>query len=200
LPLCTWSELRKRCRGAKHAEGRPHHHLPLRRSGQNRGLRTRAHVHGRRSRASHPYATPHFRRDGVLPRTLEAQKAPKALSSAESTTYVQLRDRVLTGDTTADFTTLRMLYARLPDEGKPSPSALFDRARGASDSLAARAILDSLLCAYVGHVRAHRDVGQLYAMRGDRARKGIIRPVEGHRRVGQDRRAVLSIELAVISA
>ncbi|HEY2855015.1 MAG TPA: hypothetical protein VGJ18_19310 [Gemmatimonadaceae bacterium] len=103
----------------------------------------------------------------TLSRPLDAQKVSKPLSAAESTTYLQLRDRVLTGDTAADFTALRLLYARLPDEGKPSPSAVFDRARAAPDSLAARAILDSLVSAYVGHVRAQRDVGKIYELRGD---------------------------------
>lgn len=106
----------------------------------------------------------------ALPRMLAAQKAPIPLTSAESTTYSHLRARVVAGDTTAEFTTLRLLYARLPDGGKPSPSAMFDRARAASDSLGARAILDSLLFAYIGHVRAHRDVGKVYALRGDSTR------------------------------
>jgi hypothetical protein len=107
---------------------------------------------------------------GALPWALAAQTPPRALSPAESTLYGQLRDRVLAGDTTADFTTLRLLYALIPDDGKPSPSALFDRARNAPDSLTARAVLDSLLYAYAGHVRAHRDVGKLYAGRGDATR------------------------------
>lgn len=105
-----------------------------------------------------------------LPRALVAQKAPTPLTTAEWTTYSELRVRVLAGDTTADFTALRLLYARISDDDKPSPSAAFDRARAAPDSLRARAILDSLLFAYVGHVRAHRDVGRVYALRGDSAR------------------------------
>ena len=115
----------------------------------------------------------------ALPRGLVAQKRAAPLSAAESTTYVQLRARVLEGDTAADYTTLRLLYARIPDEGKPSAGSAFQRARTATDSAVVRATLDTILFAYVGHVRAHRDVGKLYEMRGDstgaRREEAIVR-------------------------
>lgn len=106
----------------------------------------------------------------AVPAALSAQKKVRPLSAAESAAYAQFRERVLDGDTTADYTKLRLLYARITDEGKPSPSAAFERARAAGDSMSARAILDTLLFAYVGHVRAQRDVGRVYAARGDSTR------------------------------
>jgi hypothetical protein len=89
------------------------------------------------------------------------------LSATERATYDSLRARVLAGDTTVDYGELRVLYARIPDDGKPSPGDAFERAKAANDSLVRRAILDTILTAYAGHVRAHRDVGRLFASFGD---------------------------------
>ena len=99
-----------------------------------------------------------------------AHAQPARLSAAERATYDSLRAGVLAGDTTLDYGALRALYARIPDDGKPSPGEAFQRAKAATDSLVRRAILDTILTAYAGHVRAHRDVGRLFASLGDSAR------------------------------
>lgn len=106
----------------------------------------------------------------LLSVSVGAAAQPAPLTPAEYRTYVELRTRVVAGDTTLDYDALRRLYARTPDDGKPSPADAFSRAKAATDSLARRAILDEMLTAYAGHVRAHRDVGRLFASLGDSTR------------------------------
>ena len=109
----------------------------------------------------------------ALGTSVEAQGGipPQAQDSAR---YARLRSRIEAGDTTADFTELRVLAAKMP-----SPSALgssvkdhFALARETPDSLVARAHVDSVTWLYFGHVRAHIDAQRIFAERHDTVRSG----------------------------
>jgi hypothetical protein len=98
----------------------------------------------------------------TLPRLALAQGQPGAATPADSARYRVIAAEVLRGDTTADITALRLLYAKFgPSEGAPNPAQSFRSARATRSLASRRAILDTLLAAYAGHVRAHMDVERI---------------------------------------
>jgi hypothetical protein len=101
-----------------------------------------------------------------------AQQTKAPPTAADSAAYSALVARARAGDTTADFTALRMLYVKFaPDSPSgPTPAELFARARKASDSLVARAQVDSVLDTYYGHIQAHIDAERVFRERGDSTR------------------------------
>lgn len=104
--------------------------------------------------------------------SVSAQQGEAVPTAADSGTYAALLARVLEGDTTADFTTLRLLAAKLHPslEHGPTPAEQFARALAAPDTLSARAHVDSVLQVYGGHIQAHIDAAHLYQQRGDSTR------------------------------
>ena len=103
-----------------------------------------------------------------MPAPLLAQYT--ASVAADSAEYRTLSKRVAAGDTTADFTRLRKLYATLPSSDKEpvvAPESLFAHARRAADPRAARAAIDSVLAMHFGNVRAHEVAERVYRARGD---------------------------------
>ena len=104
--------------------------------------------------------------------SVSAQQGETVPTAADSGAYATLLARVLAGDTTADFTTFRLLAAKLhpsPEHG-PTPAEQLARALAAPDSLSARAHIDSVLQVYGGHIQAHIDAAHLYQQRGDSTR------------------------------
>src|SRR5687767_12156709 len=107
----------------------------------------------------------------ALPRLALAQGQPGAATPADSARYRVIAAEVLRGDSTADITALRLLYAKIgPPERAPDPAQSFRSARTARDLASRRAILDTLLAAYAGHVRAHIDVERVHREARDTAR------------------------------
>ena len=107
----------------------------------------------------------------TLPRLVLAQGQGGAPMRADSARYRVVAAAVLRGDTTADITALRLLWAKVgPPKNAPNPAESFRRARAARDVAGRRAIMDTMLAAYVGHVRAHIDVEHLYREVKDTAR------------------------------
>jgi hypothetical protein len=80
--------------------------------------------------------------------------------------------RIKAGDTTADFTALRTLAAKMASaQGSgSSPEQHFALARDTPDSLVARAHVDSVTTLYFGHVRAHIDAQRVFEQRHDTTR------------------------------
>lgn len=111
----------------------------------------------------------------------------RVASAADSARYIALVAQVKSGDTTADFTALRMLAVRMVSAESAGASAQqhFAEARSTPDSLVARSHVDSVLTLYFGHVRAHRDAEVLFRERGDSTRahaeativRGFIRSI-----------------------
>jgi len=104
--------------------------------------------------------------------SVAAQQQETVPTAADSAAYATLLSRVLAGDTTADFTTFRLLARKLaPSAGEgPTPAEQLARALAAPDSLSARAHVDSVFEVYGGHVQAHIDAAHLYQQRGDSTR------------------------------
>jgi len=99
----------------------------------------------------------------------QAGFAPQEQDSAR---YAELRSRIAAGDTTVDFTELRVIAARRPSPlgiGS-SPAEHLALARDAPDSLVARAHVDSVIWLYFGHVRAHVDAKRIFEERHDTTR------------------------------
>jgi hypothetical protein len=91
--------------------------------------------------------------------------------AADSTEYRALVARIAGGDHDADFTRLRALYARFPDDPfrTPSPDSFFAHARRASNHAAARAAIDSVLADRFADARAHEFAERILRERGDGA-------------------------------
>ena len=113
--------------------------------------------------------------------TVVVAQIPHSASSKDSAQYQALIAQLRSGDTTADFTALRMLSSEMGRESTSGTSVEkhYALARDASDSVVARAHMDSILTLYYGHVRAHRDAEKVFEQRGDstraRAEAAIVR-------------------------
>lgn len=91
-------------------------------------------------------------------------------AARDSLEYRALVARIVAGDTAADFTRLRWLYAamRFPRRAPPADS-LIAHARRASTDAGARAALDSVLVDHFGNIQVHGIAERIYRERGDSA-------------------------------